>query len=385
MLRLAATPTVLKLSDLSRLYATHLDRHMPNASSTSKINATHLKERLIENIPNFTAVTHGREVLLTFSEHLGEALHHMKDNADAEAVNLMHTAKIIRNEIFSWKQNFSGSLSHVKDDVPHALVTFVGMLLEGPGNCDRNTSQAALSISQLLMFNAVKRLRKALLCDEQQGPSVVRHKSSREMPLPVYVGMKLHSATRKKHLVEKFHKLGLSVSYERVMQIENKTANTVCKKYMTDDLVCPPVLEPNLFTVAALDNIDHNLTSTTAKSSFHGTAISVTQFAQTVESTTKQTPQSCCHYIQNVSDAATDIVLPSSYCEVPPCILPSTAPVIPLLPFSLQQSEHNRTNESDWLNMVHKYLSENRDDDDDDDNDDNDDDDGDAHLLMWCS
>ena len=43
-------------------------------------------------------------------------------------------------------------------------------------------------------------------------------------------------------------------------------------------VVCPSNLRNNLFTVGALDNTDHNLTSTTAQGSFHGTAISVFQF-----------------------------------------------------------------------------------------------------------
>ena len=49
------------------------------------INATRFKERLLENCPNLTAVSHGREVLLTFNEHVGSALNNMRDSADSEA------------------------------------------------------------------------------------------------------------------------------------------------------------------------------------------------------------------------------------------------------------------------------------------------------------
>ena len=46
---------------------------------------------------------------------------------------------------------------------------------------------------------------------------------------------------------------------------------------MSEGLVCPPVLKKGLFTTAAVDNIDHNPSSTTAKTSFHGTGISIFQ------------------------------------------------------------------------------------------------------------
>ncbi|CAE1318539.1 unnamed protein product [Acanthosepion pharaonis] len=41
--------------------------------------------------------------------------------------------------------------------------------------------------------------------------------------------------------------------------------------------VCPSVLRKGLFTTAAVDNIDHNPTATTASTSFHGTSISIFQ------------------------------------------------------------------------------------------------------------
>ena len=51
--------------------------------------------------------------------------------------------------------------------------------------------------------------------------------------------------------------------------------NSVCHQYEQDGVVCPANLHKVLFTVvAAVDNIDHNPSSTTAHNSFHGTGIS---------------------------------------------------------------------------------------------------------------
>jgi len=106
----------------------------------------------------------------------------------------------------------------------------------------------------------------------------------------------------------------------------NKTANAVCTQYRADNVVCPASLHPGLFTVAAADNIDHNLSSSTAQSSFHGTAISVMQFPN-VRNALR--PKLCSYDMQVASDAVSDIVLPSSFTEIDPCILPSKEPVIP--------------------------------------------------------
>ena len=51
----------------------------------------------------------------------------------------------------------------------------------------------------------------------------------------------------------------------------------MCKLFQQDQVVCPPKLQNNLFTTAAVDNIDHNPSSTTTTDSYHGTGISLFQ------------------------------------------------------------------------------------------------------------
>jgi len=50
--------------------------------------------------------------------------------------------------------------------------------------------------------------------------------------------------------------------------------NGVCDCFALDSVVCPC---SGLFTVAAADNIDYNLSAVIAKDSFHGTEISLMQ------------------------------------------------------------------------------------------------------------
>ena len=61
------------------------------------------------------------------------------------------------------------------------------------------------------------------------------------------------------------------------LKISTDVANSVCKQYVADHLVCPPSLRDGLFTLAAFDNIDHNPSSATAQHSFHGTSMTLMQ------------------------------------------------------------------------------------------------------------
>lgn len=109
-------------------------------------------------------------------------------------------------------------------------------------------------------------------------PKKGRHSLSREPPLPIYLGLKVHSVNRSKKLIDELCSLGISISYERVLQLENNIAFTMCKQFESDGIVCPSILRKGLVTIGAIDNIDHNPSSATAHSSFHGTGISITQF-----------------------------------------------------------------------------------------------------------
>lgn len=98
----------------------------------------------------------------------------------------------------------------------------------------------------------------------------VRHRRERECLLLVYTALKIHVETRNRRLVDVMHKLGLCISYDRVMDIFTDLAKSVTAQ---DSVFCPPKLRKDVSTTADIDDIDHNTSSTTASDSFHGTAI----------------------------------------------------------------------------------------------------------------
>ena len=119
-------------------------------------------------------------------------------------------------------------------------------------------AQTTLSMSQLVFFNASIRRRVS-------GTTNTYHSRDREPPLPIYLGLMTHAETRKPTLVEKLYHLGLSISYDRVLELSTDMGNRVCARFESEGVVCPPKLRKGVFTTAAVDNIDHNPSSVTAQ------------------------------------------------------------------------------------------------------------------------
>ena len=89
--------------------------------------------------------------------------------------------------------------------------------------------------------------------------------------------MSVHAKTRKRHLVDMLHDHGLSIPYDRVLEISSQLGDAVVNRYVEEGVVCPLKLRKGLFCTSAKDNTDHNPSSSTAASPFHGTSISIFQ------------------------------------------------------------------------------------------------------------
>ena len=164
---------------------------------------------------------------------------------------------------------------------------------------------------------------------------VKRERSSkcRATPLPIYIGISVHAKTRSRELVEALHNLGISISYDRVLAISTDLGNEVCRRYTEESAVCPSNLRLHLFTTAAVDNIDHNPTSTTAQDSFHGTVISLLQHHTAENPGTIRAPIDISHA---VSSSKSVCQLPKFYTEVAPVIAPTKHPQVSTTTVNIQ-------------------------------------------------
>ena len=185
---------VFKLMDLVNLYCTRLEQlgtHM-----TGCIHSTKLKNRILSYFPDMYAHTQGRDVVLVCNKDVGAALRKAcEHDTDNDAVHLARAAKIVRRDMLKLKNEFSGSFDTQcqEKSVPVSLLALVSMVLYGTNITIQTSSasmpQPALTLSQLLMYNC-------LVCQSKTA-TITRHSQDRETPLPVYLGIMVHTKTRK--------------------------------------------------------------------------------------------------------------------------------------------------------------------------------------------
>ena len=150
-----------------------------------------------------------------------------------------------------------------------------------------------------------------------------RHSLDREPPLPIYIGLNIHSLVRSKKLIEQLSNLGISITYDRVLQLEENRALSMCRQYQLNNVVCPSHLQKGHFIAGAMDNVDHNPSSTTADSSFHGTGISIVEYPSEDTGTIVQ------QGITPTADTANELSLPASYAIVPAVALNESKASVP--------------------------------------------------------
>ena len=180
-----------------------------------------MKNRILAHFPDLTAHKEGHNILLAFNNDLG---------ADPLITTIMMKLLFSKSSKHCTKRHaknatsFAGSfdLDCQVRSMPHSLSVMVAMILNGPNfkyqGCD-GVSQASISIAQLLQYHISVRQRL--------GSTGIYHQNTRETPLPIYVGLVVHARTRKRDLIETLFYLGLSISYDRVMEISTTIGNHI--------------------------------------------------------------------------------------------------------------------------------------------------------------
>ena len=216
---------VFKLADLHAAYEKRIEQLINVRTS---INRTRLKGELLDYFQKYgiQEQSDGKNVILIFPKGMQELLQSscILSECKSEAVQFANVAKIIRKEMFQNETNFKFEggfpISCQKDSVPYSLKLLISMILNGPSLKSEESninSQNCLTVSQIILHNA----KKKHTTFERKG---TRHSLDREPPLPVYIGLKIHSLARTKKLIETCHSLGISISYDRVIELEKDMA-----------------------------------------------------------------------------------------------------------------------------------------------------------------
>ena len=182
-------------------------------------------------------------------------------------------AKILRRQIISQEFSFVGSFydDYVEDSLPPALLQFICMIEHGVDiQSQLRFGASKTQMAQLLQYNCYARYR--------EGAKTFRHSKDWETPFPVLMGMSIYAKTRKKILIDLLHDHGLSIPYDRVLEVSAQLGDAAVGKYIQsveEAVVCPSILRKRIFTTAAMDNIDHYPTASTATTPFHWTSVSL--------------------------------------------------------------------------------------------------------------
>ena len=190
---------------------------------------------------------------------------------EEEAILFSKVWKIVRNTIFNNETNFSGNLNEYESRHNIPLTSnLISMILFGKEiNSDTAETDQCKMLALLCRFNVKKK---------QNVQNNSRRKNlERQQPISIYLGLSIYKEIRDEKVIEKLYQLGLSISYDRVLQIWNCFGHNATKQAEIENLACPRKLRKGIYTIGAFENIDYNPSSTSAKRSFHGTGISIIQ------------------------------------------------------------------------------------------------------------
>ena len=301
---------IFMMKDLREMYQAKLKELGASQSRIENVNVTRLKESILKEVNGLCEGKNGKYTILTTNGSFGRVVFEASQKSTSdENVIISKAAALIRKTLFSQEHSFDGNFEINIQSLPNHLLELLAQIIDGSKNMDtisQATKDIAVKITQVVKFNAVKTTRRKSETIDR------RHSKQNELPLPSLVGLSIHSKTRKRGIVEFLFLQGFSISYDRVIEIVNHITKQLCLKYNKDGLVCPPSLRKLLFTIAAIDNLDHDPSSTTAKKSFHGTSISIFQYPEEGEESPK-------FVMEKDLSSEEDVQLPSSYT----CVLPA--------------------------------------------------------------
>ena len=199
---------VFKLDELTKLY--HSGIEQLGIKLDTRVLSARLRERLLVEFLDMRAYSKGKNVLIAVEDDVGTSIVKACElDSDKDAIHLARTAQIVRHHMFKEAKPFNGFPERCQEEsVPKLLLALVSMVLEGTSIKDQvveETTPAALA--QMLKFNSIKHKPT----QHAQGPTVsVRNSVAQETPVPMCIGLMLHTHTRKKKLIDKMaHMHGL--------------------------------------------------------------------------------------------------------------------------------------------------------------------------------
>lgn len=312
---------VFKLAELSKYYSECIQEL---GIDNYKVHSTRLKQRIMGEFEDMYAQTQGRDVILGFRGDLGEIISTAANiDYDNEGIIIAEACKIFRRDLLQMENTvFNGKFDQQcqANAIPESIKCLLSSTMHANHTSNPHYKQAVLTIGQLIRFNTLKRARSS--------STSMYHSIDREPPLPIYLSEMIHSKTRSMEMVDRFAHLGLSISKDRLLQMSTSLGNAAIDTFKRDGVVVPMYLRKGLFCTSAVDNIDINPRSSTAKTSLHGTAASINQHSLIDSGAERETVdlQPQCTTLKQLPDHYTEIIP----LHLPALVLPAQDNLYPI-------------------------------------------------------
>ena len=238
-------------------------------------NVTRFGQDLLEKMPNYEIIK-DQETRVLRKESVRELFSIFRQSSKSWIECIEAVIQPIREDIFKRKNLFNGNLNSENQDktLSSFLLALMSMLIDGEVNIEGKCSQAVLTLSDMSTYNS-RKLKKS-----NHALNHRHHKTERETPVTMYVGLKLYSTLRSKTIIDHLFHLGISISYDGVLSITKSLYEVLHRNYVQHIIFLPTNLKKGYFVVLVKDNIDKNASSNLVKSHYHRTSISLLQFPE---------------------------------------------------------------------------------------------------------
>lgn len=183
----------------------------------------------------------------------------------SSTMNMLKAIKITHRDILAKKTKFNGTFE--SNSQQHAVPESLRWFYEAQDSFltrNINEGQTTLCISQLMLFNSTKRRGRS---ETSTSLYLVNENHYYQGTLALW-----HAEARKRTIADDPYNLGLSISYDSVLEISTemgiKFAHVTNLKKLSVRLNFKK--KKKVSTTAAVDNINHNPSSSTAQGAFHG-------------------------------------------------------------------------------------------------------------------
>ena len=210
-----------KIKDLHSLYT----KRLTDLGIQKCISKTVLKQSILDHCKTAHSQYDGKGAIIFFNEGMQAMLKNAIRNCHCakDARTLRQAANIVRKDILDHNGfRFPGQFSKQcqEKSVPMSSKSFVAMVCNGPNikHQSKCNTQVCLTTCQILVLNTKK--------TTTDFDSLVSYALEREPPLPIYIGLKVHAACRIKELIKQLNQIGVRVSYDRIVQLEEWMATS---------------------------------------------------------------------------------------------------------------------------------------------------------------